>query len=85
MHDGVDNSFEEEIIAGLLDSLAYAEVITIDPDAANTGTELAAYNNVQLFALMNSVGRRGAGLCRRRHLARWRRLCRSRAGSVRCR
>ncbi len=61
MHDGVDNSFEEEIIAGLLDSLTYAEVISIDPDAANTGTELAAYNNVQLFALMNSIGRRGAG------------------------
>jgi hypothetical protein len=61
MHDGIDNSFEEEIIAGLLDSLTYAEVITIDPEAANTGTELAAYNNVQLFALMNSVGRRGAG------------------------
>ena len=61
MHDGVDNSFEEEIIAGLLDSLTYAEVISIDPEAANTGTELAAYNNVQLFALMNSIGRRGAG------------------------
>ncbi len=61
MHDGIDNSFEEEIIAGLLDSLTYAEVITIDPAAANTGTELAAYNNVQLFALMNSIGRRGAG------------------------
>jgi hypothetical protein len=61
LHDGVNNSFEEEIIAGLLDSLAYAEVLTLDPAAANTGTELAAYNNVQLFALMNSVGRRGAG------------------------
>lgn len=61
MHDGVDNSYEEEIIASLLDSLTYAEVLTIDPDAANSGTELAAYNNVQLFALMNSVGRRGAG------------------------
>jgi hypothetical protein len=61
MHDGVDNSYEEEIIASLLDSLTYAEVLTIDPAAANTGTELAAYNNVQLFALMNSVGRRGAG------------------------
>ncbi len=61
MHDGINNSFEEEIVAGLLDSLAYAEIITVDPDAANTGTELAAYNNVQLFALMNSVGRRGAG------------------------
>ena len=51
MHDGVDNSYEEEIIASLLDSLTYAEVLTIDPAAANTGTELAAYNNVQLFAL----------------------------------
>jgi hypothetical protein len=61
MHDGVDNSFEEEIIASLLDSLAHAEVLSIDPEAANTGTELAAYNNVQLFALMNSIGRRGAG------------------------
>jgi len=61
MHDGVDNSYEEEIIASLLDSLTYAEVLTIDPAAANTGTELAAYNNVQLFALMNSIGRRGAG------------------------
>lgn len=61
MHDGVDNSYEEEVIASLLDSLTYAEVLSIDPDAANTGTELAAYNNVQLFALMNSVGRRGAG------------------------
>ena len=61
MHDGIDNSFEEEIIASLLDSLTYAEVLSIDPDAANTGTELAAYNNVQLFALMNSIGRRGAG------------------------
>lgn len=61
MHDGVDNSFEEEIIAGLLDSLTYAEVLSIDPEATNTGTELAAYNNVQLFALMNSIGRRGAG------------------------
>lgn len=59
MHDGVENSFEEEIIASLLDSLAYAEVLAVDPSAANTGTELAAYNNVQLFALMNSIGRRG--------------------------
>lgn len=61
MHDGIDNSFEEEIIAGLLDSLTYAEVLSIDHRAANTGTELAAYNNVQLVALMNSIGRRGAG------------------------
>lgn len=61
MHDGVDNSFEEEIIAGLLDSLTYAEILTLDPDAAITGTELAAYNNVQLFALINSIGRRGGG------------------------
>ncbi|HET9662542.1 MAG TPA: hypothetical protein VFP05_19595 [Thermomicrobiales bacterium] len=61
MHDGVENSYEEEIIASVLDSLTYAEVLSVDPDAANTGTELAAYNNVQLFALMNSIGRRGAG------------------------
>lgn len=61
MHDGVDNSFEEEIVASLLDSLTYAEVLALDPDAANAGTELGAYNNVQLFALMNSIGRRGAG------------------------
>jgi len=61
MHDGIDNSFEEEIIAGLLDSLTYAEVLSVDHGAANTGTELAAYNNVQLVALMNSIGRRGAG------------------------
>ncbi len=61
MHDGSDNSFEEETIAGLLDSLTYAEVLSIDHRAANTGTELAAYNNVQLVALMNSIGRRGAG------------------------
>jgi hypothetical protein len=61
MHDGVDNSYEEEIIASLLDSLTYAEVLSVDPDIANAGTELAAYNNVQLYALMNSIGRRGAG------------------------
>ncbi len=61
MHDGLDNSFEEELIASLLDCLTYAEVLSVEPDAANTGTELAAYNNVQLFALMNSIGRRGAG------------------------
>ncbi len=61
MHDGVDNSYEEEIIASLLDSLAYAEVLSLDPAAAHAGTELTAYNNVQLFALMNSIGRRGAG------------------------
>ena len=61
MHDGIDNSFEEEVIASLLDCLAYAEVLSIDHRAATTGTELAAYNNIQLFALMNSIGRRGAG------------------------
>lgn len=61
MHDGVDNSYEEEIIASLLDSLSYAEVLALDPAAASAGTELTAYNNVQLFALMNSIGRRGAG------------------------
>lgn len=61
MHDGIDNSFEEEVIASLLDCLAYAEVLSIDHRAASSGTELAAYNNIQLFALMNSIGRRGAG------------------------
>lgn len=61
MHDGIENSFEEEIIASVLDSLAYAEVLMLDPSAAHTSTELGAFNNVQLFALMNSVGRRGAG------------------------
>lgn len=61
MHDGIDNSFEEETIASLLDCLAYAEVLVVDPAAANSGTRLAAYNNIQLFALMNSIGRRGAG------------------------
>ncbi|MEZ4529684.1 MAG: hypothetical protein R2855_01530 [Thermomicrobiales bacterium] len=49
----------KKIIAGLLDSLTYGSAHC--RPAGREHRQLAAYNNVQLFALMNSVGRRGAG------------------------
>jgi hypothetical protein len=61
LHGGGWNSAEEEIIANILDAICYAELLLIDPSAAFTRSELAVFNNVQVYALLNSSGRRGAG------------------------
>ena len=61
LHGGGDNSREEEIIANILDTIAYAEVLLIAPEVATTGTELAIFNNATLVALLNSTGRAGPG------------------------
>lgn len=56
---GDRNSVEEEITANVLDILAYADVLLAFPDAATAGTELTAFNNATLLALLNSTGRGG--------------------------
>lgn len=61
LHGGGENSAEEEIIANILDTICYAEVLGVDPDAAYDGTDLALFNNLELLALLNSTGRGGAG------------------------
>lgn len=61
LHGGGWNSAEEEIIANVLDTICYAEVLLIDPSAAFARTDLAVFNNVQVYSLLNSSGRRGAG------------------------
>src|SRR5262249_7423374 len=53
LHGGGENSAEEEIIANILDTICYAEVLGVDPDAAYDGTELALFNNLELLALLN--------------------------------
>lgn len=59
LHGGGDNSAEEEIVANILDTLCYAEVLLVDPAAAYLGTDLTVFNNLELLALLNSMGRSG--------------------------
>jgi hypothetical protein len=61
LHGGGTNSRQEEVIANILDSVCYAEVVLADPRVASFGTELAIFNNVELLALLNSMGRGGGG------------------------
>jgi hypothetical protein len=61
LHGGGGNSAEEEIIANILDTICYGEVLHVDPDAAYLGTDLTFFNNLELLALLNSSGRGGAG------------------------
>jgi hypothetical protein len=61
LHGGGENSAEEEIIANILDTISYSEVLGVDPEAAYAGTDLAIFNNLELLALLNSTGRGGAG------------------------
>ena len=58
--DGL-NSSEEELTANILDTIAYGELLLLDAGGAYVATELAAYNNIQLYALLNSMGARGGG------------------------
>ncbi len=58
--DGV-NSAEEELVANILDTIAYAELLLVDSSSALSRTQLTVYNNMQLYALLNSMGARGAG------------------------
>ena len=58
LHGGGDNSRQEEIIANVLDTVAYAQVLLVAPDVA-AGTQLAVYNNAALLALLNSTGAAG--------------------------
>lgn len=61
LHGGGGNSAEEEIVANLLDTICYGEVLGVDPEAAAAGTELAIFNNIELMAMLNSTGRGGPG------------------------
>ncbi len=61
LHGDGENSGPEELIANILDTIAYGELLLIDPGAAYSGTELTAYNNLQLYSLLNSMGVRGGG------------------------
>ena len=59
MHDAVANSQQEEIAANILDTIAYAEFVLVDPSIAHQGTDLTRFNNGALLALLNSTGRAG--------------------------
>lgn len=59
LHGGGGNSREEEIIANILDTICYAEVLLVAPEAATVGSQLAVFNNATLLALLNSTGRAG--------------------------
>lgn len=61
LHGGGGNSAEEEIVANILDTICYAEVLLVDPETAYLGTDLTFFNNLELLALLNSSGRAGAG------------------------
>jgi hypothetical protein len=61
LHGGGFNSRQEEVTANILDAVAYGELLLIDPRVAHFGTELAIFNNVELLALLNSMGRGGGG------------------------
>lgn len=61
LHDGASNSLEEELLANIFDTIAWADVVLVDPGAAAATTPLTLLNNIQLFALVNSMGPRGGG------------------------
>jgi hypothetical protein len=61
LHGEFSNSYEEELAANILDTIAYADVLLVDPESARAGTELSVFNNIQLYALLNSSGRGGGG------------------------
>lgn len=61
LHGGGFNSRQEEVIANILDTICYGEIVLIDPRVAEFGTGLAVFNNVELLALLNSMGRAGGG------------------------
>ncbi len=59
LHDPYVNSFHEEVIANILDGVAYAEMVLLRPDLATAGSTLTIYNNFALLALLNSSGAAG--------------------------
>jgi hypothetical protein len=59
LHGGGHNSVEEETIATILDTVAYADVLLHYPAVATLGTPLSAFNNAMLLALLNSFGAAG--------------------------
>ena len=59
LHDPYENSYEEEVIANVLDGVAYAEILLLQPELASSGTTLTVYNNFALLALLNSSGDAG--------------------------
>jgi len=61
LHDPNDNPYEEEVIANILDGVAYAKVLLVRPEIAASGTILTVYNNFALLALLNSYGSAGPG------------------------
>ncbi|HET8524845.1 MAG TPA: hypothetical protein VFL82_16560, partial [Thermomicrobiales bacterium] len=61
LHGGGVNSRQEEVIANILDAICYSEVLLTDPRVAAFGTDLTLFNNVEVLALLNSVGRAGGG------------------------
>ncbi|HEY8447306.1 MAG TPA: hypothetical protein VIL01_09375 [Thermomicrobiales bacterium] len=61
LHGGGYNSAEEEIIANILDTICYAEVLLVEPRVAYLRTDLTVFNNLELLALLNSMGRGGPG------------------------
>lgn len=61
LHGGDGNSAEEEIIANILDTICYSEVLAVDPDLAYLGSDLTFFNNLELLGLINSSGRNGPG------------------------
>ncbi len=61
LHGGGVNSRQEEVIANILDAICYSEVLLADPRVAAFGTDLTLFNNVEVLALLNSMGRAGGG------------------------
>lgn len=61
LHGGGVNSRQEEVIANILDAICYSEVLLTDPRVAAFGTDLTLFNNVEVLALLNSMGRAGGG------------------------
>ncbi|MGH2531827.1 MAG: hypothetical protein ACRDJW_05920 [Thermomicrobiales bacterium] len=61
LHGGGANSRQEEVIANILDTICYGELVLIDPRIVDFGTDLAIFNNVELLALLNSMGHAGGG------------------------
>ena len=61
LHGGSENSAEEELAANMLDTIAYANMLVIDPQIAFSGTELASFSNFQIYALLNSISTHNAG------------------------
>jgi hypothetical protein len=58
IHEGEGGSFDEELVANMAEVFLYFHLVSLDPDIFKTGTRLTQVQNLQAFALINTLKKR---------------------------